>query len=164
MRMWVQSLASLSGLRIRGCSVGCRRSLDPALLCLWCRLAAIAPIRPLAWERVWAQKASKQTKSHLGYGKKLHKWDVHYHVTYCWGVLLAGLIIKLKQINEQEKKTQFNLYAQRSYRTRTPEVIKAGCLYIIFRSKNNYLWRFNKGACAWDRRLKKKQSLSIEFS
>ena len=67
--MWVQSLASLSGLRIRGCSVGCRRSLDPALLCLWCRLAAIAPIRPLAWERVWAQKASKQTKSHLGYGK-----------------------------------------------------------------------------------------------
>ena len=51
MRLWVQSLASLSGLRIRcccGCGVGCRQGLDPVLLWLWCRLAAIAPVRPLA--------------------------------------------------------------------------------------------------------------------
>ena len=33
------------------CGVGCKRGLDPALLWLWCRLAAAAPIRPLAWER-----------------------------------------------------------------------------------------------------------------
>ena len=32
------------------CGVGCRCSLDPALLCLWCRPAAEAPIGPLAWE------------------------------------------------------------------------------------------------------------------
>jgi len=32
------------------CGVGCGRGLDPALLCLWHRLVAIAPIRPLAWE------------------------------------------------------------------------------------------------------------------
>ena len=32
------------------CGVGCRRGLDPALLWLWRRLAAIAPIQPLAWE------------------------------------------------------------------------------------------------------------------
>ena len=32
------------------CGVGHRRSLDLALLWLWCRLAATAPIRPLAWE------------------------------------------------------------------------------------------------------------------
>ena len=30
--------------------VGRRRGSDPALLWLWCRLAAVAPIRPLAWE------------------------------------------------------------------------------------------------------------------
>ena len=32
------------------CGVGCRRGLDPPLLWLWCRLAAVPPIRPLAWE------------------------------------------------------------------------------------------------------------------
>ena len=30
--------------------VGQRGDSDPTLLWLWCRLAAIAPIRPLAWE------------------------------------------------------------------------------------------------------------------
>ena len=38
MRLWVQSLALLSGLRMRHC---CE---------LWCRSAATAPIGPLAWE------------------------------------------------------------------------------------------------------------------
>ena len=32
------------------CGVGRRRSSDPMLLWLWCRLAAIALIQPLAWE------------------------------------------------------------------------------------------------------------------
>ena len=36
------------------CSVGCRRGSDPKLLWLWCRLAATAPIRPLAWEPAYA--------------------------------------------------------------------------------------------------------------
>ena len=32
------------------CGVGLRHVPDPMLLWLWCRLAATAPIRPLAWE------------------------------------------------------------------------------------------------------------------
>ena len=51
--MQVPSLASLSGLRIGvavSCGVGCRRGSDLALLWLWCRPEATAPIRPLAWE------------------------------------------------------------------------------------------------------------------
>ena len=36
------------------CGVGHRRSSDPALLELWCRLAAVAPIGPLAWEPQYA--------------------------------------------------------------------------------------------------------------
>ena len=32
------------------CGVGHRGGLDPALLWLWCRPAATAPIGPLAWE------------------------------------------------------------------------------------------------------------------
>ena len=36
------------------CGVGRRGGLDPALLWLWHRLAAAAPIRPLAWESPYA--------------------------------------------------------------------------------------------------------------
>ena len=32
------------------CGIGRRRSSDPVLLWLWCRLAAVAPIRLVAWE------------------------------------------------------------------------------------------------------------------
>ena len=32
------------------CGIGCRHGSDPALLWLWHRPAATAPIRPLAWE------------------------------------------------------------------------------------------------------------------
>ena len=36
---------------------------DPALPCLWCRLAAVAPIRPLGWEPPHAVGAAlKKTK------------------------------------------------------------------------------------------------------
>ena len=60
----------LSGLKIGiavSCGVGCRCGLDPAWLWLWCRPAAIAPIRPLAWEPPYAEgaaleKAKRQKK------------------------------------------------------------------------------------------------------
>ena len=49
------------------CGVGRRQSLDPALLRLWHRLAATAPIRPPAWEPPYAaeaalEKAKRQDK------------------------------------------------------------------------------------------------------
>ena len=47
------------------CGVGGRHSSDPALLWLWCRTAAEAPIPPPAWELPHAMsvapKANKQT-------------------------------------------------------------------------------------------------------
>ena len=39
------------------CGVGHRHGSDPALLWLWHRLAATAPIRPLAWEPPYATGA-----------------------------------------------------------------------------------------------------------
>ena len=51
-RLRVQSLASLRGLRIWRCRelwyIGHRCGFDPSLLWLWCRLAAVALIKPLA--------------------------------------------------------------------------------------------------------------------
>ena len=40
------------------CGVGHRLSSDPELLWLWCRLAATAPIRALAWEPPYAMGAA----------------------------------------------------------------------------------------------------------
>ena len=51
--------------------VGCRHSLDPELLWLCCRLAAIAPIRPLAWELPYASDAAlKKQKERRKEGKE----------------------------------------------------------------------------------------------
>ena len=45
------------------CGVGCRCSLGATLLCPWHRLAAVAPIQPLAWEPPYAMsEALKRQK------------------------------------------------------------------------------------------------------
>ena len=84
------------------CGVGCRCGLDPALL--WYRLAAIVPIRPLAWEPPYAsgvalEKTKKKRKrktmvtkgDRWGSGRDgLGVWDWHMHtkaygMTGQWG-------------------------------------------------------------------------------
>ena len=64
MRLRVRSLASLSGLRIDdvSCGAGQRCDLDPVLLWLLCRLAAVAPIQPLAWEPPYAAGAALKSR------------------------------------------------------------------------------------------------------
>ena len=54
------------------CGVGHRCDSGMALLWLRCRLAAIAPIRPLAWEPPCAMGVALKTKkkSLIDYGKK----------------------------------------------------------------------------------------------
>ena len=51
------------------CGVGCRHGLDLAWLWLWCRPAATAPIRHLAWEPPYATgaalKRQKKPQKHL---------------------------------------------------------------------------------------------------
>ena len=42
--------------------VGCRSGSDTELLWLWCRAAAAAPIRPLAWERPCATGAAVKSQ------------------------------------------------------------------------------------------------------
>ena len=44
------------------CSIGRRRGSDLALLWLWCRPAAVAPIRPLAWEPPCAKGVAIKSK------------------------------------------------------------------------------------------------------
>ena len=61
------------------CGVGRRLGLDLALLWLWCRPAATAPIRPLDWEPPYAAGvALKRQKTKI---KKQNKKNFQLQVT-----------------------------------------------------------------------------------
>ena len=50
--------------------VGHRHGSDPALLWLWCKPAAVAPIRPLAWKHPYAVGVALKNKN-VSYGTKI---------------------------------------------------------------------------------------------
>ena len=65
------------------CSVCCRCDLDPALLWLWCRVAAAAPIRPLAWKPPHAmgealKRLKKKKKDPLILGFLIKLWEKNH--------------------------------------------------------------------------------------
>ena len=74
MRLRVQSLASLSGLKIKHChELWCRLQtwLRSQVVWLWHRLEATAPIRPLTWEPPYASgTALKRQKTKTNKPKK----------------------------------------------------------------------------------------------
>ena len=78
MRLRVQSLALLSGLRSGvavSCGIGRRLGSDTALLWLWCRPAATALIRPLAWEPPYAVGVALKDKKNKTKKPKKHQDD-----------------------------------------------------------------------------------------
>ena len=74
MRLRVQSPTLLSGLRIQHClelwCIGREHGSDPMLLWLGRRLAATAPIRPLAWELPYAVGMALEKKKQDKTNKK----------------------------------------------------------------------------------------------
>ena len=83
MRMQVKSLASLSGLRSQCChELWCRSQTQlgsgvAVAVCLWCRLAAAALIRLLAWEIPYAAHGalkSKKIKIKKNFKNKVAQW------------------------------------------------------------------------------------------
>ena len=86
------------------CGVGCRCGSDLALW-LWCRLAAVTPIGPLAWEPPYAaclaikrQKTKKQTN------KKTHSDSVCLH--FCLSSqLMLQLLVRGSHFEKQGCKT-----------------------------------------------------------
>ena len=96
------------------CGVGRRRSLDPTLLWLWCRPAAAAPIRPLAWDPPCAAGAAlKRPKKYIVVFQK------NAQVNIRWAYYLA-----FKGVNEHLKRVSVsNLVSIRALtrRSRTSE-------------------------------------------
>ena len=113
MRMWVRSLASLSGLKILHCHKLQHRlhSLDPVLPWLWHRPAAAAPIWPLAWELPSAAGVAvkKKRKEEVrcccrgGYGDE----EKHMDLEHIWGVELTwpehGVCVWLVKKREKDR-------------------------------------------------------------
>ena len=56
------------------CGVGCRCGSDPELLWLWCRLAATAPVGPLAWELPYAMGSALKKKKTKNKKNQAHKF------------------------------------------------------------------------------------------
>ena len=52
------------------CGVGCRRGSDLALLWLWGRPAAAAPIQPLAWELPYTDRSCGPKKQRKKEGRE----------------------------------------------------------------------------------------------
>ena len=72
------------------CGVGHRCGSDLVLLWLWCRLAAVAPIRPLAWETPYAAgTALKRQKKK----KNLDSSHFYFHVLLSLATTLGGLVL-----------------------------------------------------------------------
>ena len=92
MRTWVQSLASLSGLRIHvavSYGIGHRRSSDPVLLWLWYKLAAAPPIRLLGWKLPNAPSLALKSKIIIIIIKnKIHHF--RHHVIFCHNIKRHG--------------------------------------------------------------------------
>ena len=67
-----EDVGSISGraLWVVSCGVGHKHGLDPMLLWLWCRLAAVALIRSLAWELPYAMGAALKKKKRKKKKKK----------------------------------------------------------------------------------------------
>ena len=76
MRTWVRPLASLSGLRIWRChELWCRSQtqLGSHVTVAVCRLAAAAPIGPLAWELPYVAGVALKPKTKAARGKQRHR-------------------------------------------------------------------------------------------
>ena len=71
------------------CRVGHRHGSDPALLRLWCRLAAAAPIQPLVWELPYVAGAAVKKKKRKERKRRKEK----------------------KKKKREEKKTSWDSYA-----------------------------------------------------
>ena len=59
------------------CGVGLRRGSNPALLWLWCRPAAAAQIRPLAWEIPYATGSARKSFKYFQRTQRPHSG-------WCW--------------------------------------------------------------------------------
>ena len=84
------------------CGVGGRHGSAPALLGLWCRLAATALIRSLAWEPPYATDAALKRQKGKKKKKKKKKRESRGCQLLQFNVNLLNLQINVSRLEEEE--------------------------------------------------------------
>ena len=127
MRMQVQSLASLSGLRIwLCCGLWLQPQLDLAMVWLWCRPVATAPIQPLAWESPYVmgaalkrQRKKKERQENVPLFYKLPSGQTHWKARereiLRIGGLCSGEYLILEDTSERWEARKYCLWAWSSH-------------------------------------------------
>ena len=121
MRMWVWSLASLSGLGIWHChELWCRSQigLDATLLWLWLWMAAAAPLRPLAWELPHTTGVALKKR---GRGRRRETWGCHQQSAAQWQ--RGG---KYGKKSQQLGRTHSNVLCRSNRSSRKEEIKRNG--------------------------------------
>ena len=96
--LWPCSVGQGSGIAM-SCSVGCRHGSYPRLQWLWCRQAATALIRPLAWvlpcaARMALKKKKRKEKKII---RRISRWKIHKLKN--WKKKLINLKVWFNEIN-----------------------------------------------------------------
>ena len=112
--LWPRSVGWGSGIAM-SCGGGHRSSLDPALLWLWHRPAAVVPIQLLAWELPYAAGAaskSKKIKNKIKLKSHLNQNKIYEHLFLClatWTSLCILLFLLAKKKKERKKSANNNV-------------------------------------------------------
>jgi len=110
---WPHSVGWGSGVAV-SCGVGCRCGSDLALLWLWCRSAATAPIPPLAWELPYAtgaalkkteRKRRKEGRKEEGRKESTDKSKITLTIFYFFQ---PYFVCQVKQDAYQRKSNMYN--------------------------------------------------------
>ena len=111
------------------CSVGQRCSLDLVFLWLWCRLAAVAPIRALAWQLPCAAGAALKKQRRK---KEIEFLIVYINATACNACKrtksLKQSIICHSQFSLSSSQTSFPLVGSKN----TPSFVSQSVGFIVF--------------------------------
>ena len=133
--------------------MGCRGGLYPALLWLWCRLTAAAPIQPLAWELPYDTGAAplQKTNKHLcppnpsSQGRKeKHHSPVSIFHSFIWQIIIEFLLCTRYYSRQwgyhSEQVKRFPLWPQYTLRTNM-----AWSIYTVYTSLISSSMSYSQG-------------------
>ena len=130
------------------CGVGRRQCLDPMLLCLWHRLAAVALIWPLAWELPYAARAALKQQQH----NNKSQGHLLFACLQIWMQEIRGLFHQLNDVMEDTGSSYFFtlLYPYISASHDPRMAIHSGSITLVLRVCYPWallsLWSFFQGS------------------
>ena len=95
---WPCSVGYGSGVAVC-CGVGRRLGLDPTWLWLWCRPAAVALIRPLAWETPYAVGAALKKKPKKRKSACMPFTQIHMLLTFYLSCFIICILLLTLSMN-----------------------------------------------------------------